>query len=815
MPSSSSDSVPLAVSPQPRPPRLPRRFSRDWIECVCAGGGGVAALLAVKATISPVASAIARHVARNPARAPRVEGYIGFVFAAACAVVGAAAAVAPLGLFERVGRRWLAPLLVLALVASLGALRAHWLAYAAPMVVLAVAPMFMGGRIRTAPWPGRDARDAIVCIASEGACLGVGLWLPFAGSVPALLLPLMTAMATLASYAVATQLRGDGRWRMVLAGLPVLALPLEGMRRNPTLIPTLVCVLLASMSAWLLFRRPAATERAVRWARRNAVTVAIPALMLFLVLPWHFRDINVADLGGHEGQHLGWINSISFGKLMMADAGFTYGPLREYILALGTWLQGGLTLEHVRVAHVLVNVLGLVCLLAAMRGVAAGQLTLLALGVLLLLTHSSLVSFVVYSSPAYSFGWADASRAGLATLAVVVVLARRLRDSRASRRSLLVGGALAAIAVLYSHDFGLPAVLGTLVGLVSEMVLRGGATFRQRARAALRSVATYGVGIAMVLVPFLAVYAVRGRLLPFFEGYAWTIQVSSSTTPFDSESWWVTSAHVSSYKALTAPYWTENKIGACVMDQLAGPALAMLGLMHVVVAIVRRRFEQRTVLVAGLSILATMTLHHAFLNADPWHAANAVTPGLVLLIALAAGARGLYARPFGGRALPIGAACAAFLPIVWLVNGAFVPLNTRLGRIASGEEQPSVGPPYQYPDLPRAGDERVTNQHLTIVRWVRAHSSPSDAVYCTTWLLGGGTEAFLSERRNPTSFDKPDEIASPRFQQRALDELQRDPPLLIVGDHFDEIGEKGRAFIAQGWHPSRDPDGNGALERNH
>jgi hypothetical protein len=786
------------------------------------------ALLAVEPSLAAVAGAIGRCVARDDWSAQRLTPYIGFLVATACAAGGALAALALAGLLARLGRashtpqppqgrlgkRWPAPLGVLALVAVLGLWRARWLGYAAPLLVLGIAPLLLGGGARTPPSPARDARAAMLCIASEGACLGVGCWLPFAGTVPALLLPVMLAMAGLAVHAAATRAQGDECWRLVFAGLPALALPLAGLLRNPTLIPTLVCVAVMSTGAWTMSRRPAVAERAARWARRHAITLAVPALVFFLFLPWRFRELPVADLGGHEGQHLGWLNSISFGKLMMADAGLTYGPVREYTLALLAWVQGGLTLEHVRVAHVAVNVVGLVCLFAAMRRIAAGQVELLVFGVLLLLTHSSLVSFVVYTTPAYSFGWADTSRAGLATLGVVVVLARRPRDPRASRRSLLGGGALAATALLYSHDFGVPAMLGTLVGLASTTPLRSEATMGQRARVVLRCAATYGAGMAVILVPFLAVYAVRGRLLAFFEGYAWTLQVSSSAAPFDSMLWWVTPAHLSSYAALTAPYWTENKIGASVIDQLAGPALAMLGVVHVALALMRRRFERRTALIVGLTILATMTLYHAFLNADPWHAANAVTPGLVLLVALGAGARRLRVRLPGGRVLPIGSVCAAFVPTVWLLNGAFVPLDTRLALIASGRERPSVGPPFEYPDLPRAGDEHVGDEHLSVARWVRAHSGPGDPVYCATWLLGGGTEAFLSDRRNPTSFDKPDEIASRRLQQRAFAELQRDPPRLIVGGDFDYLSDEARAFIQKGWHPSRDSARKDNLERN-
>ena len=789
--------------------------------CASAAAGGVAALLAVESRIGAVGAAISPLVASPVSSAPRLATYCAFVFMAVCAVAGALAGVVLASLGARVWRRkdrgaQVALLVLLALVVTLGAWHARWLAYAGPFTVLAIAPLFASGSVRTLASAPRDARDATLCLACEAACLGAGVWLPFAGSVPALLLLAMGVPAALAAFAATTRATPDPRWRVVCAGPPALALPMAAcgaIRRSSR--RSRACCSAARWITWLLSRRPGAAARATTWARRHALTLAIPAVLLVLVLPWHFRELGMPDYRGHEGQHLGWINSMTYGKLMMADAGFTYGPAREYTLALLAWLQGGLTLDHVRVAHVVVNVVGFVCAFAAMRRVAAGQGYLLFFGALLLLTHSAMVSWLVYTTT-YSFGWADASRPALATLAVVVVLSRRADDARGSRRRLLAGGALAAFATLYSHDFGLPAILATLAGLASEVLGRRGGARWERARVALRSAGVYALGLATVVVPFLAVYAAKRRLGAFFEGYLWTVQVSSSTAPFQGKSWFVGQASFASYGALTERE-AESAVGAVgdgVPDDVVGPALPILGLAHVAVAIVRRRFVQRTALVAALSLLAAMTVHHAFLAADPWHIANATTPGLVLLVALAAGARRLHVRAPGRRVVPLGALAVALVPVVWLANGAATPLNARLASIASGEERPSVGEPYRYPDVPRAGDVRLGNEHLAIPRYVKEHSSPGDPVFCTTWLLGGGTEAFLSERRNPTSFDKPDEVASRRLQERALAELEHEPPLLIVGHHFDELGHDVSAYIAKGWHKSSYTDDPGILERN-
>jgi hypothetical protein len=797
------------------------RFFAEASACVSAAGGGMVALLLAEPWINRVARPLSVLVAHPKTSAPRLETLCDFAVTVVAALAGASLGVLVAWLGRKLPRgkarvdAWAAPLLMLVLVVASGALHRTWLVYAAPVMVLAVAPLFATGSVPAVASASRDGRAAVLCLAAEAACFGVGVWFPFAETGPALLLPAMALPAALAAGGASRLASADLRWRLVFAGAPALALPMVGLLRNPTLLPALACAALAAGVAWALSRRREVAAMAAGWARRNVPTLAVPAVLLVLVVPWHFRELGMADYRGHEGQHLGWINSITFGKLMMADAGLTYGPAREYILALLAWIQGGLTLEHVRVAHVLVNVAGFVLTYAAMRRVAAGQGYLLFIGALLLVTHSTMVSWVVYTTT-YSFGWADASRAALATLSVVVVLARRKDDARMSRRSLLGGGALVAFAMLYSHDFGLPAMLATLAGIGSEVLCRRGPPWKARARAALRSAGVYGLGFVLVAVPVLAVYAVKGRLGAFFQGYLWTIQVSSSSAPFQGKAWFVDRGTFTSYAALTdaASEQSVGAVGARTLDYVLGPAFPLLGLAHVVVAILRRRFVQRTALVAGLSLMGAMTLHHAFLAADPWHIDNASTPGLVLLVALAAGARRLHLRLRGRHVLPVGALCAAFVPVAWLAIGAAKPLNTRLASIASGEERPSVGPAYRYDGVPRAGDVKLAKEQLAIPRFVREHSQPSDPVFCTTWLLGGGTEAFLSQRRNPTSFDKPDEVASGLLQRRALAELQADPPLFVVGHHFDELGGDVAAYIKKGWHDSGFPDDPRILERN-
>jgi hypothetical protein len=783
-----------------------------WGEPVSISTAALLAVLVARPRLGEAATHVARVVGpRIGSAVPRLEPYSTFVVVALCALGGMAATVA---LWKAARARppfsWLVPLVLLAAAETVAFHRGRWLVPVIPIAVLALTPLFYAGAVRPVPVARYEALAGLVCVACEAACVGLGIWFPLSRSVSIhVLLGLMAVPAVAAFLGCACLVRGDLRARAVCAGLPTLTLPFVGLSRNPTLVPTLVATT-ASLAAFLLLTRFAAvTRRVVGWARHGAIGLAVPAVTLWLLLPWRFRDMASADSNGHESQHLGWLNSLSFGKWMMADAGFTYGPLREYALAGLTMLQGSLTLEHFRIAYVAVNVAGFACLFAAMRMVCARQIVPLLAGAALLVTHSTIAYFLIYYVNFGAFGWADAARAGLATVALVVAIppdvAALRGDGRALRRRACLGGWLAGVALLYSHDFGVPASLATWMGMASiALVPRDAATVSVRLRAALRYVAAYVAGAAAAIVPFLAPYAAYGRLGKLAAGYRWAIAVSRGATPFSWEGggFPLSEGTFGSLAALTANAH-DARLGTKIVDYAFGPAVVVAGLGHVASALARRQFRPRTAVILALTAFQAMVLYYAFVIPDASHVVNSTTPGLVLLVALAAGGRGLGAR-VGRFHMPIGVCAAALAPAFWLLDGSTpMALRERLERLAAREERPSFGAPYHY-EFPRAGDEHVDDNLLRTARAIVRHSAPADPVYCTTWMLGGGAEAFLSDRRNPTSFDKPDEIASEALQRQALSELQADPPKLIVGTFFQYLSEDGRRFIEQGWHRTED-----------
>jgi hypothetical protein len=48
-------------------------------------------------------------------------------------------------------------------------------------------------------------------------------------------------------------------------------------------------------------------------------------------------------------------------------------------------------------------------------------------------------------------------------------------------------------------------------------------------------------------------------------------------------------------------------------------------------------------------------------------------------------------------------------------------------------------------------------------------------------------------------------MASPSLRRQALQELEAEPPKLIIGTFLDYLDDDGRNFIERGWHKTKYP----------
>src|SRR5262249_31990133 len=100
-----------------------------------------------------------------------------------------------------------------------------------------------------------------------------------------------------------------------------------------------------------------------------------------------------------------------------------------------------------------------------------------------------------------------------------------------------------------------------------------------------------------------------------------------------------------------------------------------------------------------------------------------------------------------------------------------------------------------------AGDVFVPEDLEGLVRYLRTHSSAGDPIFCRTWFMNGPEIYFLADRRNPTRFDVPLEVITSSQQREILDQLERDPPLFVIGSEQSSTGDGASRYLDEGWQP--------------
>lgn len=660
-------------------------------------------------------------------------------------------------------------------------------------LVIALAPLFASGRYREQPDEGTRLRQACV-LGVQAGCAFLTFALPYGETAAALFVPAFAlGFAGGALFSVSQPALGDEVSR---AALPVLLLPLLGLRRAPTLTSPLWVVALVVVTFVVARRWRFIGEGLTRARDRWGVDVALTAATFLFIVPMRFRDLPAADSGGHESQHLGWINSFVHGRLMMADAGFIYGPLREYTLGAIAWLYGGLTLEHVRLAQVTVNILGVLLLIAAARRAARGRIAITALAAVLLLSHSAAVALVNYAGT-IALGWVDELRAGLATLSVVLALTRS--EGGNARWRVRGAGILAGLATLYSHDFGVLATAATLLGLASEH-FAGRGTQRSKLGATATRLGDYLAGLAIPMGIFVVVYLAFGKLGGLVMGARWSVRVGAGLLRTAVEPYPLEIATLVDKTALLEV--RQDQLGTSMLDYLVVPAIPLVGIGCAVATGVLRGWTRRSSMLLALSTFVALAMRHPLVSADGWHIANASGPCVVLVAAMVDEAGHARLPVTTGR---IGSLFAGALAAAWLLTGAGRPLTTRLARLTSGEERPSFGDKYVHADVPRAGDMLVEEEHLALARYAMTNTQPNEPILATTWLLGGGIEAFLSNRRNAVPFDVPHECQTDAQKAEAFGALVDNRPRVIIGAYTTDFGPEVDHWIHSNYQQTSVP----------
>jgi hypothetical protein len=636
------------------------------------------------------------------------------------------------------------------------------------LVLAVAATLLVSGAGGGAPAPRSTPRTlARAAVIAELVVLGWGSWLVTVrhGLAPAL--GALGAVACFAAWRLALVLRADGArvHAEALGGACFLPLPLLGLGREP---PALVVVLAAGASlvvARFARRRAHAVSAGALWA---AASLALAAV---LVVPLGLRDLPSVNLHEHEAQHLGWINSALDGKLLMADAGFIYGPLRTYLMA-GYCLLAGTTLLQVRVVSILLNLAGLGVLLAIGFGLVRQNLWIHAWLALLLLILSPLWALLDYRG-GVSLGWADLGRVAAAVLAMWGAV--RAASGAGGRPPLRMAGwgAATAASTLYSHEYGLCALGAVLVTTLAEPFLRRRAPFRSRLAAALATSVAYLAGFGAAVALWLALYAAHGRAGLFLRTLADLVVVTAG------EGWGALPFPVGAETFTSlASLLGEGQGGARAVEFALPPGVYALAGAALLWRAVRARWNERASFMLALALFGITTFRVTTVRADVLHLLSATVPAVLLLAALCADVATF--APRGRRRLPIGLAAVVVVASASPGLTFFERLGRRLEAIVTRREVPPSGPPHRHPEIERAGDVHVPEAVARLVAFLRANTGDGDPIFCAIGAMVGPEIYFLADRRNPTRYDMLVEAATHTMQRDMLEALRRDPPRLVV-----------------------------------
>jgi hypothetical protein len=435
-----------------------------------------------------------------------------------------------------------------------------------------------------------------------------------------------------------------------------------------------------------------------------------------------------------DGQHLAWADALAQGLLHGRDFFCIYGPLYDWSV-VGVWKLVGRSLAGWHLHVGLSELLAWVAFLSLAATMLRRRWLLLPL--IVLTPHLSL-------------------RIGL-PLAALVFLVRFARARRT--RDVGLAGLLTGVALLYSQEFGLAALLAALLV--------------QAVDRSPRALAAWAVGLALAMMPTLLAYGAAGALGPMLDdlaGYPAAVAAGYGNLPFPS------------LRASLPWPLAIDPVGTRFLRMAY--ALAAIPVLALAISLPRTPVRPRKPLrwirqlldewaarpealaVAILALFGLIAYRTALGRSDEFHLFSC-TPTAFLLVLL--GLDRLLDRL--GEARPAVVAQLAFGALLLLASGlptgaggaGWFHLRSSfqaIGRIASSETDPRG----------HGGVNRI-------VAWLEAHSLPQDRFY---FLPNDAAFYYLTGRPATTRWVVSHQMVTDAHRAEALADLQAAPPRYVV-----------------------------------
>jgi hypothetical protein len=726
--------------------------------------------------------------------------------------------VALFAIARRLSRRWRRAGATLDLAVLVGAVAtafatSPFFGLVALVVALPLMALLLPGSSRAQGFDNGQASSPLVldgwALLVQTLCVFWAAWITsHSYGVTSVVVPLVVVAAVSGArvwWLFASPRIGDGLRKQALAGLPLLALPLIGLLRAPSPLLPVLALLLSVGFVLADHRLPRFSAWLARAPRALPALAAMWAVTAIYSIPHRFRELPRINHNSHESGKYAWLNSFYHGKLFMADTALLYGPLRELLLAIYVAIAGK-TAEHVRMGQIVIHLGFLAGMLIIAWIAARRQLWALCWGAFLIITNTLALPWLDVVGM-LAFGWSDLGRIALPLFAIfgALHLAR-------SARGLAAWGAVAGLSILYSQETGPTAVAGVVVAIILDALLAPALSSEWLARAwlargwparcqraAMRTAAFLGGVLATGLLT-VAIYGLFGRAKLFVTTF-YTFVMLFASGSLGGVRFPVNEASFASWSSLMAIVPNE---GGHIIEFVLPVAVYLVTGAVLIAHAVARRWTSRSTLLSGVWAFGIASFRVAMGRSDYYHLITVTAPAVLLMVALAADLTARLPRVpiLGMTALRIPLGPVVLLPVIWgsfHLTGVHRGFEHRTRALLAGTEMPSMGPPFAYPDIPRAGDIYLPPDTIALTRAIQNRSQPSDKIFVHGAFIEHGELYFLADRVNPTRCDILAEIVSTAVQAELGRDLQRDPPLLDVGADFGMFNQETTNYLKSGW----------------
>jgi len=511
--------------------------------------------------------------------------------------------------------------------------------------------------------------------------------------------------------------------------------------------------------------------RSTHWARCVFAYAVFPLILTAITFRWEFLLLNRGSWGffGEEGYQLGWINALLHGRTLYRDVYCFNGPLMIYP---AVWFLRlfGVSVVSMRAYVYLLSIGGIVavyfCLLRTVQHRSAAYLAGLAMTVIFM-PHWQQIGLVITR---FFLG-----------LIPVFLFSSYLRYRCV--RTLYATGAVLGVCVFFSPEMGLASVLAVcLMALESKCQLK--VTWRQ-VLPLWGKVAVAGLIFALVVCVPIAVKGAFPQFVNILYSYPRYTMMGFAALPIPN-----LPNTISEFFVRNATAWDVYKASVAYMLPLTYAAFAVV----MIIRWLRRGFNWRDSLLAGITVYGTIILRSAIARSDPGHFyLQALLPLCVLgsesLLSSAWQAFHKHQRPLAAGLLTVAVLLLLSMPAQALVNrraSVFAFKKTFSYRIDTLRGKPSfmeqaARDGYGPVDLPRTGRAWFSPYSGKEIREVVSfieQKVPRDEeifVYPNSSMF-----YFLCDRPNATRFAMTFYAVTKSDRREMLSDLERKPPRYII-----------------------------------